>query len=91
MAEVTYFERNGKVITDEGGISLIEIFDNLGVDVDFDSWINSKYSASDLYYKSMYLSERGIPLLFMAIEDEFEEYLINNLDNYGITCWIEEI
>ena len=90
MTEVTYFEKDGKVIIGDGSMSLIEIFDNLGVDVDFDSWINSKYSASDLYYKSMDLSEKGI-FLCVAIEDEFEEYLINNLDDYGITCWIEEI
>ena len=38
----------------------------------------------------MDLSEKGI-FLCIAIEDEFEEYLINNLDDYGITCWIEEI
>lgn len=90
MTEVTYFKKDGRVIVGDGSMSLIEIFDNLGVDVDFDSWINSKYSASDLYYKSMDLCEKGI-FLCVAIEDEFEEYLINNLDDYGITCWIEEI
>ena len=90
MTEVTYFEKDSRVIVGDGSMSLIEIFDNLGVDVDFDSWINSKYSASDLYYKSMDLCEKGI-FLCVAIEDEFEEYLINNLDDYGITCWIEEI
>ena len=90
MTEVTYFKKDGRVIVGDGSMSIIEIFDNLGVDVDFDSWINSKYSASDLYYKSMDLCEKGI-FLCAAIEDEFEEYLINNLDDYGITCWIEEI
>ena len=90
MTEVTYFEKDGRVIVGDDSMSLIEIFDNLGVDVDFDSWINSKYSASDLYYKSMDLCEKGI-FLCVAIEDEFEKYLINNLDDYGITCWIEEI
>ena len=90
MTEVTYFEKDGRVIVRDGSMSLIEIFDNLGVDVDFDSWINSKYSASDLYYKSMDLCEKGI-FLCVAIEDEFEEYLIDNLDDYGIACWIEEI
>ena len=90
MTEVTYFKKDGRVIVGDGSMSLIEIFDNLGVDVDFDSWINSKYSASDLYYKSMDLCEKGI-FLCVAIEDEFEEYLIDNLDDYGITCWIEEI
>ena len=90
MTEATYFEKDGRVIVGDGSMSLIEIFDNLGVDVDFDSWINSKYSASDLYYKSMDLSDKSI-FLSVAIEDEFEEYLINNLDDYGITCWIEEI
>ena len=89
MTEVTYFEKDGRVLVGDASMSLIEIFDNLGVDVDFDSWINSKYSASDLYYKSMDLCEKGI-FLCVAIEDEFEEYLINNLDDYGITCWIEE-
>ena len=90
MTEVTYLEKDGGVIVGDSSMSLIEIFDNLGVDVDFDSWINSKYSASDLYYKSTDLSEKGI-FLCVAIEDEFEEYLINNLDDYGIACWIEEI
>ena len=72
MTEVTYFEKDGKVIVRDGSMSLIEIFDNLGVDVDIDSWINSKYSASDLYYKAMDLSEKGI-FLFAAIEDEFNK------------------
>ena len=50
MIVVIYFEKDGKVIAGDGSMSLIEIFDNLGVDVDFDSWINYNYSASDLYY-----------------------------------------
>lgn len=91
MTEITYFEKDGKVIAEDDSMSLIEILNNLGVDIDFDSWINSKYSASDLYYKSIDLNERGISLLFMAIKDEFEEYLIHNFDNYGITYWTERI